>query len=413
MTMTDISALNILLHGNKIGTLNLLPGDRSIFSFDEAYIADKNRDTLSLSFKNPLGELLTSFDSTGPNLIPFFSNLLPEGSLRNYLAQKADVKPVRELYLLWALGQDLPGAVTVLPDDGEGLPDDGDETTVEEKEARKEQALHFSLAGVQLKFSALRNSGKNGGLTIPAKGIGGEWIVKLPADRFEGVPENEFSFMTIAKQIGIDVPEIELIDLNSIGGLPDGLGRLRGEKAFAIKRFDRSDDGPVHIEDFAQVFGRYPHQKYDQASYRNIATVLGIETTQDDVAEYIRRLVYSTLIGNDDMHLKNWSLIYYDRKTPSIAPAYDLLATIPYLPSKTAALKYATTNVMEELTLKELAVLASRARLPEKLVLDTAKETVAAFQVVWAKEKTNLSLSKDVITAVDAHLATLPLPLEC
>ncbi|WP_106752033.1 type II toxin-antitoxin system HipA family toxin [Pannonibacter carbonis] len=411
--MTDISSLNILLHGKKVGTLSLLPGDRSIFSFDDAYVADKSRDTLSLSFKNPLGELLTRFDATGPNLLPFFSNLLPEGTLRDYLARQAGVKPVRELYLLWALGQDLPGAVTVLPDDGEGLPDDDDETTAEEKATRKEQALRFSLAGVQLKFSALRNAGKNGGLTIPAKGIGGEWIVKLPADRFEGVPENEFSFMTIARQIGIDVPEIELIDLKSIDGLPDGLGRLRGEKAFAIKRFDRSDDGPVHIEDFAQVFGRYPFQKYDQASYRNIATVLGIETTQGDVAEYIRRLVYSTLIGNDDMHLKNWSLIYYDRKTPSVAPAYDLLATIPYLPSKTAAMKYVTTNVMAELTLKELAVLASKAKLPEKLVLDTAKETVAAFQEVWAKEKTNLALSEDVIKAVDAHLATLILPLEC
>lgn len=411
--MTDVSALNILLHGNKIGTLNLLPGDRSIFSFDEAYIAGKNRDTLSLSFKNPLGELLTKFESTGPNLLPFFSNLLPEGTLRNYLAEQAGVKPVRELYLLWALGQDLPGAVTVVPDDGEGLPDDGDETTAKEKEARKEQALRFSLAGVQLKFSALRNAGKNGGLTIPAKGIGGEWIVKLPTDRFEGVPENEFSFMTIAQQIGIDVPEIELVDLKSIDGLPDGLGRLQGEKAFVIKRFDRSDDGPMHIEDFAQVFGRYPHQKYEKASYGNIATVLGIETAQSDIAEFIRRLVYSTLIGNDDMHLKNWSLIYYDRKTPSIAPAYDLLATIPYLPSKTAALKYASTNVMAELTLKELAILASKAKLPEKLVLDTAKETVAAFQEVWANEKTNLALSKDVIKAVDAHLATLLLPLEC
>ena len=407
--MTDTSALDILLHGNKIGTLNLLPGDRSIFSFDEAYIADKKRDTLSLSFKNPLGELLTRFGSTGPHLLPFFSNLLPEGTLRTYLAQQAGVKSAREPYLLWALGQDLPGAVTVMPDGGERLPDDDGETTAEEKE----HALRFSLAGAQLKFSALRNSGKNGGLAIPAKGIGGEWIVKLPADRFEGVPENEFSFMTIAKQIGIDVPEIELIDLDSIDGLPDGLGRLRGEKAFAIRRFDRSDDGPVHVEDFAQVFGRHPHQKYDKASYRNIATVLGIETTQEDVAEFIRRLVYSTLIGNDDMHLKNWSLIYHDRKTPSIAPAYDLLATIPYLPSRTAALKYDTTNVMAEFTLKELAVLASRARLPEKLVLDTAKETVAAFQVVWAKEKTNLALSEGVIKAVDAHLATLPLPLEC
>lgn len=411
--MTEISALHILLHGKQIGTLSVLPSDRSIFSFEDDYINDKNRDTLGLSFKNSLGELLTRFASTGPNLLPFFSNLLPEGSLRDYLARQAGVKPVRELYLLWALGRDLPGAVTAVPADGDAWPDDGDNTTADEKAARDERALRFSLAGVQLKFSALRNNGKGGGLAIPAKGVGGDWIVKLPADRFEAVPENEFSFMTLAQKIGIDVPEIDLIDLKAIEGLPEGLGRLQGEKAFAIKRFDRSDDGAIHIEDFAQVFEQYPHAKYDHRSYRNIATVLGIETSQGDVAEFIRRLVFSTLIGNDDMHLKNWSLIYYDRKTPSIAPAYDLLSTIPYLPSKTAALKYARTNVMAELSLDELTYLAAKAKLPEKLVLDTAKDTVAAFFELWPKEKSHLTLNQDVIDAVDAHLDTLILPKEC
>ncbi|WP_282045875.1 type II toxin-antitoxin system HipA family toxin [Roseibium album] len=411
--MTDINAIDIHLHGNKIGALNVLPGDRSIFSFEQDYIEDKNRDTLSLSFKNPLGELRTKFGSTGPNLLPFFSNLLPEGSLRDYLARQAGVKPVRELWLLLALGRDLPGAVTALPANRQAWSDDGNNISEEDEVTRRERTLRFSLAGVQLKFSALQNEGKGRGLTIPAKGVGGDWIVKLPAAQFEAVPENEFSFMTLAQKIGIDVPEIDLIDLKMIEGLPDGLGRLQGEKAFAIKRFDRSEEGPVHFEDFAQVFGQYPHAKYDDASYRNIASVLGIETSQDDVAEFIRRLVFSTLIGNDDMHLKNWSLIYYDRKTPSIAPAYDLLSTIPYLPSKTAALKYARTNIMAKFTLDELAYLAAKAKLPEKLILDTAKETVAAFQEIWPKEKQHLALGRNVIDAVDAHMETLVLPKEC
>lgn len=410
--MSETTALRILLHGQRIGTLSLLPGDRSIFSFEPDYIEATDRDTLSLSFKNPMGGLRTNFPATGPNLLSFFSNLLPEGTLRDYLARQAGVKPMHEVYLLWALGQDLPGAVSAMPIDGDDLPDDAG-SSAREKEKRQQEALRFSLAGVQLKFSALRNKGKNGGLTIPARGIGGSWIVKLPADRFEGVPENEFSFMTIARGIGIDVPKITLINLDEIEGLPDGLGRLRGEKAFAIERFDRSEAGAIHIEDFAQVFGRYPHQKYDDASYRNIATVLGIETSQDDIAEFIRRLVFSTLIGNDDMHLKNWSLIYYDRKTPKIAPAYDLLSTIPYLPSTTAALKYARTNVMAELTLEELSYLASKARLPEKTVLDTAKETVASFRDVWTQEKNHLTLSKEVVATVEAHLSTLSLLKEC
>ena len=243
-------------------------------------------------------------------------------------------------------------------------------------------------------------------------GVGGSWIVKLPAERFDAIPENEFSFMTIAKRIGIDVPEIQLVDLDQIARLPEDLGRLRGEKAFVIRRFDRSEDGPIHIEDFAQISVRYPHQKYEGLSYRNIATVLGIETSLSDVAEFIRRLVYSTLIGNDDMHLKNWSLIYYDRRNASLSPAYDLLSTIPYTQGKQAALKYARTKVMADVGLAELAYLADKARLPEKLVLDTARQTVSDFLDIWAKEKHNLAIATDVIDAVDAHIARLAIVKE-
>jgi len=52
-----------------------------------------------------------------------------------------------------------------------------------------------------------------GGLTIPAEGVGGSWIVKLPSTSFESVPENEFAMMTLARMIGINVPEVRLIPL--------------------------------------------------------------------------------------------------------------------------------------------------------------------------------------------------------
>ena len=66
---------------------------------------------------------------------------------------------------------------------------------------RSENVLRFSLAGIQLKFSAIIEG--RGGLTIPARGMGGSWIVKLPSREFEGVPENEFSMMTLARHIGM------------------------------------------------------------------------------------------------------------------------------------------------------------------------------------------------------------------
>lgn len=405
--MTDIAELVVRLHGKPIGTLHLLPGDRSIFSFHQEYVANPLRDTLSLSLKDPYGGLVTDFNATGPRLLPFFSNLLPEGALRRYLAERAGVKQVREFHLLWALGQDLPGALTISPAEEDAWPSETNQDSAEDLPSRKSELLRFSLAGVQLKFSGTLTTGKNGGLAIPAKGSGGDWIVKLPAERFEGVPENEFSMMTVASRLGINVPEIRLIPIADIEGLPEGLGTLRGNHAFIIKRFDRSAAGTVHIEDFAQIFRVYPEEKYDRASYRNIAEVLAMETNQDDIAEFIRRLVFSTLIGNDDMHLKNWSLHYPDRRSARLAPAYDLLATIAYLPSATAALKYARTKKMAELDNAELSYLADKAKLPERLVLDTAAQTVSDFMDIWRQEKTHLFLSNDSIDAVDNHLSTL------
>ena len=202
---------------------------------------------------------------------------------------------------------------------------------------------------MQLKFSAIFDEQANKGLTIPAKGVGGSWIVKLPSTRFEGVPENEYAMLSLARQIGIDVPEIMLIDVDTIEGLPNGIGDLKGQ-AFAISRFDRTPDGPVHTEDFAQVFGVYPNDKYKKASYRNIATVLAAETGEAGVAEFIRRLTFCTLTGNADMHLKNWSLIYPDKRNPALSPAYDFVSTIPYIEDDEMALKFARTKRFDGFT---------------------------------------------------------------
>ena len=405
--MADVNVLEILLYNEPIGTLTQVQGDRSIFAFNEDYIEDGARPTLSLSFKDSLGELITDFKPVQTRIMPFFSNMLPEGAMRDYLAERANVKPQREFFLLWVLGQDLPGAVKIQPIDGESLPQDDDENTGDEKEKNDSQALRFSLAGVQLKFSAVMEA--TGGLTIPTKGIGGSWIVKLPSTKFEGVAENEYSMMKLANMIGIDIPDVALKSLSDVSGLPSGIETLKGS-VLIIKRFDRTDEGEqIHIEDFAQVFGVYPGDKYKKASYKNIAEILAIETNEDDVTEFIRRLIFNTLIGNADMHLKNWSLIYPDKKHAALAPGYDFVSTINFLEDEKAALNYARTKRMDQLTEDELAYMASKALLPEKLVINSAKETIAVFHDVWGKEKNNLSLDKRAIKTIDKHISKLPI----
>ena len=406
MTMAEVRVLDVLLHGAPIGTLTHVPGDRTLFALVEDYVADEHRSVLGLSFKDRLGELITAFRPTQTRLLPFFSNLLPEGHMRSYLAERAGVNEQREFFLLWALGSDLPGAVTVMPANGEVWPVDVDDHDEPGRHGR-ENALRFSLAGVQLKFSAVEAA--RGGLTIPVHGVGGSWIVKLPSREFESVPENEFAMMTLARLIGMDVPALQLIDLDAIGNLPQGIGALNGQ-ALAIERFDRLEDGTlVHIEDFAQIFGVYPENKYKKASASNIANVIGAEGSDVDTAELIRRLTYNVLIGNADMHLKNWSLIYPDKRRAALAPAYDFVSTIPYIADDKAALNFSRTKRFDQFSEDELSHLAAKARLSGKLVLDTARETVALFHQYWNSEKAHLPLVDTVIDAVEKHLETVPI----
>jgi hypothetical protein len=85
----------------------------------------------------------------------------------------------------------------------------------------------------------------------------------------------------------------------------------------AVERFDRGAHGErIHMEDFAQVFGLFPESKYDKRSYANIAAVLWAESGDAAAYEFVRRLVFSIMIGNADMHLKNWSILYPDKRTP-------------------------------------------------------------------------------------------------
>jgi serine/threonine-protein kinase HipA len=97
---SQVQILEVLLYQEPVGALTLLPGDKTLFTFNQEYIDNLDRPILSLSFKDTTGGLITEAGPSRTRIPPFFSNLLPEGHLRDYLAKRAGIKKVREFPLL-------------------------------------------------------------------------------------------------------------------------------------------------------------------------------------------------------------------------------------------------------------------------------------------------------------------------
>lgn len=338
-------------------------------------------------------------------LPPWFSNLLPEGPLRALIAQQAQLREGQEFSLIQRLGGDLPGAVKIQAKTAHA--EDWQVASAEMQDTDAAKMWHFSLAGVQLKFSAVQ---QGRGLTVPLSGAGGDWIVKLPDARFADVPRNEFATAQWARACGIDVPETLLLPIADIDGLPAAAARFPGQSAFAIRRFDRPAPGHrIHIEDFAQVLGIYPEKKYDHCNYETLAKVILSTVGRAGLDEFIRRLIFDVACGNGDAHLKNWSLIYVDPLRPQLSPAYDLVSTIQYFPQDLLALNLARSKQWTDVSA------ASFARLARKLDIDPAgiaRQVEASVQTIlaaWRWGNADFSYTGVERKNMDAHLKSVPL----
>jgi serine/threonine-protein kinase HipA len=325
--------------------------------------------------------------------------------LRDYLAQRAGINPEREFPLLWVAGADLPGAVIAEDSEGQALPPPEEKS--ETREANKEEVLRFSLAGVQLKFSAIGRGGKQ--LRIPVQGRDGQWIVKLPSPRFPKVPENEFAMMTLAREVGIEVPEFGLIPVSSIGNLPAEFAEDQ-TNAYFIRRFDRGPDGErIHAEDFNQLYGQYPEKKYEHHGYTGMAKDIWALLGEKGLTEFVRRVIFNAAIGNADMHLKNWSLLYRDGRTPTLSPGYDYVSTMRYSPERGLGLPLARTKDVSRLDDELLETAAVQAGVPRGLVKDVAHETARTFTQVWSQHKAGLPIDVVGRRKIDEQLQLVPL----
>jgi serine/threonine-protein kinase HipA len=389
--------LEVSLNEVIVGTITNVH-DRNIVVFDDAYRANANRPMLSLGFLDTSGRLISDVRPTQRELHPYFSNLLPEGKLREYVTEAADINPEREFYLLWALGKDLPGAVRVR---AIGMSEQ-EEREDPEIERAEHSPLKFSLAGVQLKFSALANAA--GGMTIPVNGLGGDWILKLPSSTHDAVAENEFIMLGLAEALGIETSERRLLDVNEIQGLPDGASQLKG-KALAVRRYDRAAGGRrIHQEDLNQVFVQYPRDKYKKRNFSNLTAVIADQAGVEAGLDVVRRLTLNIIIGNGDMHLKNWSFVYPDGRTRKLAPAYDYVATIPYLPNDKLALNFGESKEFFPVDRERSDRFAAKARLAEEDVWNAIAETATKAWEEWKRSPASDVIPADTYGRINAHI---------
>jgi serine/threonine-protein kinase HipA len=398
-----VRSLDILLGDLAVGTLVRTPGDYNAFNLLPRYRSLDKPPIFSLSLRAVDGGLRRDPKPIHGALPPFFANLLPEEKLREAMEthHAATVRPGNDFDLLAALGTNLPGAVRSLPSDGTPVP------AGPEPESNKK--VRFSLAGVQMKLSVMKNTGKEGGITLAIDDEHGPYIAKFPSLTHIGLSENEFAILALAEALGMEVPARELVDKAEFAGIPDEFNTMSTGKVLLVRRFDRGADGVrIHMEDFAQVFGRYPSQKYTGAAYHNIAAALNSGVSFDAAIEFVRRLAFAAITGNGDMHLKNWSLSYPgDGRTPVLAPIYDALSTIPYLPKDGLALSLAGEKSFTALTPERWRNFANRSRLPEGSVVTAVAETAAAVRDKWLLLPERDVVPARVVERIDAHVAEM------
>ena len=404
----------VLLHGQRVGTL-CQKGDHTRFVTAERYLTDPARSVLGLRFEESPGAPYSS----ALKLPPWFSNLLPEGPLREWIADDRGVSLDRETELLAQVGHDLPGAVQVLraegPDDDFEWREPGDlsaGSAGRRDDVAGTSPWRFSLAGVALKFSMLARGDR---LTVPIGGELGDWLVKFPDYRHADVPRNEFAMMSLARAVGLDVPDIRLLHRDELDGLPDRMWPNDERWAYAVRRFDRTSDGSgprIHIEDFAQVRDKYARDKY-QSTFETVAALSYRGRDVASLREAVRRIAFSLAVGNGDAHLKNWSLIYRDGRTPSLSPVYDLVSTVPYAPRdepEDLGLKFGGTKRFERVSLGAFgrleAALDRRFTPAGAQLTAVAEETVRAVREQWPAHEEPLAGNPRLREAVGSWILT-------
>jgi serine/threonine-protein kinase HipA len=374
--------------GNALVGRLLERASGSVFIYERDFADRQSRSVLSQSLLDDLGRPLDGLSES--EMVPFFANLIPEeGRFRRYLAARQGVNERDDWALLAVLGDNLPGAVYV-----KEVIEDGTVVEPASRDATHDPKWRFSLAGIQMKFSANRSDDR---WTFASPEHDGQWIVKLPTAELSGIVQQEYLIMNLARECGLDVPQTELVDLTRIPDLAPGFLNA-GTTAYAIRRFDRTTDGRIHQEDFCQVLNRPPSQKYGADARVGADRVLEVVKTlcgPDDVLEWLYRLAFTIAVGNGDAHLKNHAIVYPDGVSARLSPLYDVVCTLAYHEyAQELALPLAGVYRFSAISADTLEAFAMQAGVSRRIVHQCFSEMTSRLREAWPDFRDRLDVER-------------------
>lgn len=209
----------------------------------------------------------------------------------------------------------------------------------------------MSISGVQIKALVKLNKKENIIEIVPS---GGTHILKPEPSEYPELPQNENICMNMAEALGMNVP-------------PSGLFYMSDQKiCYIIRRFDRDAAGQkIHVEDMAQLLGLSSDSKYESSLEKVGTAILKYSRIPYlDLIDFLERVIFCFLIGNGDMHLKNFSLISIDGSY-QLSPCYDFVSSKLYLPREDES-ALTINGKRNKLSLSDFALLATYLRVEEK-----------------------------------------------
>ena len=370
--------LSVRLHGLQVGVLRLVNGKME-FTYDE-----NAQKPISLSLplqKEPFKEKVCR---------AFFGGLLPENpNMRELLAKKYNINVNDDFKLLKEIGRDCAGALSfhemaepqksyqMLKIEGSILSDEELKKYLEELPYRPYLGKRLSLAGAQEKTAVCVINGK---IALPNDDIPTTHIIKTALPKYVQSIQNEYICMKTAKEIGLEVAEVEI--------------RKVGEIEFLlVERFDRKysnnlESERILQEDFAQSLGVQARDKY-KVTFKDCLKVLNqTATPASSKLRFVRQAIFNYLIGNTDAHAKNFS-VYLTNDGITLTPAYDLLCSSIYDCDQRIAMKIGKARYYSDVTEKDWEIFAQDLDISHKLVqaeLERQKDYLPKIVEKLAKE---------------------------
>ena len=373
------NALDVYLHSHHVGRLERRSQAKLRFAYKRAWV---EQVSAPISLSLPVQEEAYDHDACAP----FFKGLLPEGEFLKAISRTLHVSAGNSFQLLAEIGGECAGAISVGPVGGpvpgqtrksprwlndqelgqllSDLPERPLLATIDE-----ESGFRISLAGAQDKVGVLIQDQRIG---IPQGNPPSTAILKAPIPGVPNSVTNEAFCMALAALAGLEVAHAE----------PRRAGHQR---YLLVHRYDRSSeapDGRLHQEDFCQALGLVPEVKYENEGGPNVADCADLiyrhtAAPAPDIIAFLDALLFNFLIGNNDAHSKNYSLLLDGPTSIRLAPLYDLLSTAAIEGSeRDLAMKYGGEKRPSYLRRRHLRRLADELKVKPALVERLARKMI-------------------------------------